>query len=45
MIVEEKGEVNCETTSNWLKPTLVKGYKAENDYNADETGLLSTSTE
>ena len=42
-IVGEKGEVNSEITSHWLKDvytTLVEGYKPEDIYNADETGLF-----
>ena len=42
-IIGERGDVNMETTSNWLRdvyPALVEGYKPEDTYNADETGLF-----
>ena len=39
----EMGEVNLETTSNWIKdvlPKLIDGYQPRDIYNADETGLF-----
>ena len=42
-IIGEKGDVNMDTTQTWLKdvfPTLIEGYKSNDIYNADETGLF-----